>query len=150
MKITQRFRNRTTLMLAAVGAAFLVLPTSSALPSAAGDDRRCWSAGVEKEKTSLGIHQWTLEQVSRWCAERQTGGWRIVSADRRASFETSTNWRLISKSGRTRKLDSGAVRATTRAHFRLRYPYFEQNCYPRLALTMWPSGAVDRRVRTGC
>ena len=112
-------------------------------------DQRCFEAKVGKRKTSLGIHQWTVRQFTRWCAEHDGTRWRIVSIGRRAIFRTGTNWRLVSRSGLVRERDRSASAASW-FHFRLRYPHFEQNCYPRLALKVWPSGRYERDVYIGC
>jgi hypothetical protein len=125
----------------------LALPLPAA--GADGPDQRCFAAKAGKRKTSLGVHQWTARQEVRWCAERRAGRWRIASAQRRVSVRTATNWRLLSRGGEIRRRGARAV-AESRFHFRLRYPYFEQNCYPRLEVKIWPSGKWTRSVATGC
>jgi hypothetical protein len=121
-------------------------------PPAAGDakTRRCWQAMVIKRKTSLGAHQWTIEHRNTWCAEVRDGRRRIVSVSRRVHFETGTNWRLVGRSGAARKTGPGVATSHTSAHFRLRYPQFEQNCFPRIATVMTATGGFDYSVDTGC
>jgi hypothetical protein len=144
-------------LLIAIAAVFLSL---TAAPGAAGADdaaaaadargaHRCHDAAAAKRKTSLGIHQWTVRLEVEWCVLDRGGRPRIVSVDRDTTIRTGTNWRLISRSG---GIETEGRRATaeSRFHFRLRYPYLEQNCYPRLALTVSPDGSFERTVRTGC
>lgn len=131
----------------AVGVA-IALPAPA--DGAASPNERCFAAAAGKRKTSLGVHQWTVRQKSHWCAERRRGSWRITSVERRTRIRTGTNWRLVSRGGGIERDGSQSATGHSHFHFRLRYPYFEQNCYPRLKVTMWPSGDWTRSVRTGC
>ena len=103
-----------------------------------------------KRKTSVGAHQWTIEHRNTWCAELRRGRRRIVSVHRRARFETGTNWRLVGRSGSASKTGPATASSVTRAHFRLHYPYFEQNCFPRIETVMTATGGFDYTVDTGC
>ncbi len=125
----------------------LALPLRAA--GADGPGRTCFAAKAGKRKTSLGAHQWTVRQEVIWCAERRAGRRRIVAADRRVSVRTGTNWRLLSHGGEIRRVGARVV-AESRFHFRLRYPYLEQHCYPRIEITIRPSGDWARSVATGC
>ena len=136
---------QSSIGLAIVVALALPLPAAGAQ----GTDRGCYVAKAGKRKTSLGAHQWTVRQEVRWCAETRAGRRRITAAERRASVRTGTNWRLLSRSGAIRRRGARFV-AESRFHFRLRYPYFEQNCYPRIEIKIWPSGRWARSVATGC
>jgi hypothetical protein len=139
-------RIAAVLSIAVLAAAAALFPGHAA----AGDAQQCFTAAAVKHKTSLGVHQWTVRLVAEWCVVERRGRARIVSVDRDTTIRTGTNWRLVSRSGAIEL--EGARRATveSRFHFRLRYPYFEQNCYPRLALHLLPDGEFERSVRTGC
>ena len=118
-----------------------------ALPAHAGErsPEECFQAAVAKRKTSLGVHQWTAGLRVRWCAAEG----RVRAVRREARVRTGTNWQLVSK----RVTERGGRRAATVVagfHFRLRYPQFEQNCYPRLAIHVTGGGESRIRRRTGC
>ena len=140
-----------TTLLAALAAALLVPPTLHASErAAAGVTERCYEARAGKRKTSLGVHQWTARMTVRWCVAGRGRNESIVSVSRDTRVRTGTNWRLISRSGGVEGEGRRVATAETRLHFRLRYPYFEQNCYPRLALTLHVDGGFERSVSTGC
>lgn len=149
--LPRRFAAALALLAAAVLTQAALPAASGAETAAAGDgaDVRCYSATARKRKTSLGVHQWTVRQTAEWCAVPRGARWRIVSVNRSARVRTGTNWRLISRSGGVNRDGARAI-AESRFHFRLRYPYYEQNCYPRLVLELWPSGRFERTVRVGC
>jgi hypothetical protein len=135
-----------------IGIAGLVMAGALAAPATAesrGTDQRCFTASVGIHKTSLGVHQWTVRQRTRWCSARVGGRREIVSLRRELRVRTGTNWKLVSK---RIDADRGRRSATNTAqfHFRLRYPYFEQNCYPRLAITMTAGGESRTSRETGC
>jgi hypothetical protein len=137
----------TITVIAATGSAALTASPASAAPQ---EPDRCFTASAGKHKTSLGAHQWTIRLQTEWCVADVDGRPKIVSIRRSTRVRTGTNWRLISRSGRLEHDGSRRATAEMRAHFRLRYPYFEQNCYPRVAIEMLATGAFTRTVRTGC
>jgi hypothetical protein len=133
----------TTLLAAAPAPA----GTRSGEPaSGARDGERCYRAVAEKRKTSVGVHQWTIRQIDRWCARAS----RVVSARQRLEIETGSGWRLISKRGRAAVKEGKAI-SRSRYHFRLRYSGgYEQNCYPRLVGRLRASGRARYRLDVGC
>ena len=139
----------TISVIAATGFAALTASAAGAAPNEPPADR-CFNANAGKHKTSLGAHQWTIRLRTEWCVADVDGRPKIVSVRRSTRVRTGTNWKLISRSGRLEHDGSRRVSAEMRAHFRLRYPYFEQNCYPRVAIEMLATGAFTRTVRTGC
>ena len=139
----------TISVIAATGFAVLTAPTAGAAPNEPPADR-CFTASAGKHKTSLGAHQWTLRLQAEWCVADVDGRPKIVSVRRSTRVRTGTNWKLISRTGSTGREGSRRATVESRAHFRLRYPYFEQNCYPRVAIEMQANGAFTRTVRTGC
>jgi len=84
------------------------------------------------------------------CVEERDGRRAIVSVARATRIRTGTNWKLISRSGGVDRSGRRRAAAVSRFHFRLRYPYLEQNCYPRLTLEVLASGRFERSVSTGC
>lgn len=140
-----------TILLAALAAALLAPPAVHASErAAAGVTDRCYEARAGKRKTSFGVHQWTARLIVRWCVAGRGRNEAIVSVRRDTRVLTGTNWRLISRSGGVEGEGRRHATAETRLHFRLRYPHFEQNCYPRLALTLHVDGGFERSVSTGC
>ena len=139
----------TFLAALALGLAALA-PTGAAADSAPRGADDCFTAQAGKRKTSLGVHQWTVRLHAEWCVAERDGRRTIVSAERRTIVRTGTNWRLISRSGSITGKQTRHATAESRFHFRLRYPYLEQNCYPRVAIELWASGAFERSVETGC
>ena len=136
-------------MVAAIGLVALTTAPAAAASAEPGPDR-CFEAGAAKRKTSLGVHQWTLRLRAEWCVAETGGRPRIVSVRRSTRVRSGTNWKLISRSGSTEREGSRRATVESRAHFRLRYPYLEQNCYPSVAIEMLTTGAFTRTVRTGC
>jgi hypothetical protein len=141
-----------TVMIFAIAVTAFAAPTAAAAdaaPDGASPDR-CFTANAGKRKTSLGAHQWTVRLRTEWCVADVEGRPRIVSVRRSTRVRTGTNWRLISRGGSLEREGSRRATAELRAHFRLRYPYFEQNCYPRVSIETLATGAFTRTVRTGC
>jgi opacity protein-like surface antigen len=138
--------------ISVVGAIGLVVLTAAAGAAAATEPApdRCFDASAGKHKTSLGAHQWTLRVTAEWCVADAGGRPHIVSTRRSTRVRTGTNWKLISRASSTEREGSRRATVESRAHFRLRYPYFEQNCYPRVAIEVQANGAFTRTVRTGC
>jgi hypothetical protein len=141
----------TITILALAGAIPLLAPPAADAAGGTGGaaPNRCYEAKAGKRKTSLGIHQWTARLRVEWCVAGGDNG-SIVSVDRDSIVRTGTNWRLISRSGGVDRVNRRRVTAESRFHFRLRYPSFEQNCYPRIALTLFANGGFERSVSTGC
>jgi hypothetical protein len=137
--------------IAAVLAVALAAPpvASAGATTSAAAGERCYDARAVKRKTSFGIHQWTARLKVHWCVTGRRDP-SIVSVTRDTSVRTGTNWRLISRSGGIEREGRRRATAESRFHFRLRYPYFEQNCYPRLALTLFANGGFERSASTGC
>ena len=141
-------RALSALSLVVAGAAICLCAPTAHAGERAGED--CFHAAVAKRKTSLGVHQWTIRLVTSWCTEPGAAGRReITSVSRRVSVRTGTSWRLVS---RNLASERDPRTATTYAdfHLRLRYPYFEQNCYPRLEIHMTARGASSTHRATGC
>jgi hypothetical protein len=143
-------RRSAFVLLVTFAVAALAPADGAAAPAAERGADRCFTATAKKRKTSLGVHQWTARLDAEWCVAERNGRTRIVSAGRETSVRTGTNWRLIWRSGEVDLDGPRRAKAEARFHFRLRYPYFEQNCYPRLALELFVDGAAERTVRTGC
>ncbi len=139
----------TISVIAATAFAALTASAAGAAPNEPSADR-CFSANAGKHKTSLGAHQWTLRVTAEWCVADVGDRPHIASVRRSTRVRTGTNWKLISRTGSTGREGSRRATVESRAHFRLRYPYFEQNCYPSVAIEMQANGAFTRRVRTGC
>ena len=140
-----------TTLIAAIAAGLLTPPAADASERAtAGVTDRCYEARAGKRKTSFGVHQWTARLIARWCVAGRGRNETIVWVSRDTRVLTGTNWRLISRSGGVEGEGRRRATAETRLHFRLRYPHFEQNCYPRLALTLHVNGGFERSVSTGC
>jgi len=136
---------------AAIAIALVAPPALQAGETGSAEaSKRCYDARAAKRKTSLDIHQWTVRLDAHWCVSGQHGRESIVSVSRDTTVRTGTNWRLVSRSGGVEQENRRRASAESRFHFRLRYPYFEQNCYPRLALTLLANGEFEREVRTGC
>jgi hypothetical protein len=132
-------------------AAIVLAPAGAAANDAASPgDIRCHETTVGKRKTSLGVHQWTVRLEAEWCVQQGARGPRIVSVIRDTRVRTGTNWKLVSRSGGVNWEGRRRATAESRFHFRLRYPYFEQNCYPRLAVEVRADGGYERLARTGC
>jgi hypothetical protein len=140
----------TIATLALVSAIFAPPDRSAAAPPAGAAGERCYDARAGERKTSFGVHQWTVRLDVHWCATGGPGRRSITSVSRDTRVRTGTNWRLISRSGGVERHNRRRASAESRFHFRLRYPYFEQNCYPRLALTLFANGEFERSVSTGC
>ena len=141
-------RIRTAIAMLAAAA----LMGAVTLPAQAGEHPRvdCFHAAVGKRKTSLGVHQWTIRLITTWCsAPGARGRPEITSVNRRVLVRTGTNWRLVSRNVANERTPRTA---TTYAdfHFRLRYPHFEQNCYPRLEIHVTARGASSTHRETGC
>ena len=99
---------------------------------------------MAKRKTLTKPRRRTLPQLEY--AKRP----RIVSVSRDTRVRTGTNWKLVSRSGGVDWEGRRRATAESRFHFRLRYPYLEQNCYPRLALEVRADGGYERVARAGC
>ena len=148
-----RFALTLTITAAAVAtmAALIAPPASQAAAEpTAGAAKRCYDARAGKRKTSLGVHQWTARLAVEWCVAGKGRNESIVSVSRDTRVLTGTNWRLISRSGGVERESRRRAVAESRFHFRLRYPSFEQNCYPRIALILYANGGFERSVSTGC
>jgi hypothetical protein len=140
----------TTVALASAIALLAPPSVQAAGESSVGAGERCYDARAGKRKTSLGIHQWTARLRVQWCVAGPSDRPSIVSVSRDTSVRTGTNWRLITRSGGVDRDNRRRVTAESRFHFRLRYPSFEQNCYPRIALTLFANGGFERSVNAGC
>ncbi len=140
-----------TIATFALGIMLLAPPAVfAAAPSAGAAGERCHDARAAERKTSFGVHQWTVRLDVHWCATGGPGRRSITSVSRDTRVRTGTNWRLVSRSGGVERQSRRRASAESRFHFRLRYPYFEQNCYPRLALSLLANGEFERSVSTGC
>ena len=128
----------------------LALLVASAAP-AAGETvpEKCFHESVRRHKESLGVHQWTIRLATRWCAGTVDGRPQITSVNRRVTVRTGTNWKLVSRNLASER-DRRTATSYADFHFRLRYPYFEQHCYPRLEIHMTARGASQTHRRTGC
>jgi hypothetical protein len=131
-------------------AAIVLTPALAGAHDASRGELRCHDATVGKRKTSLGIHQWTVRLTAEWCVREGAKRLRIVSVSRDTRVRTGTNWKLVSRSGGVDWEGRRRATAESRFHFRLRYPYLEQNCYPRLALEVRADGGYERVARAGC
>jgi hypothetical protein len=137
--------------IALTSAVALAAVSLATLPGTAGarTGERCFDASIREHKTSLGVHQWTVRLETHWCSALRDDRWELVEVQRRASVRTGTNWKVISK----RVTNDGGLRTATVTadyHLRLRYPWFEQNCYPVLEIRMNARGESRESRETGC
>lgn len=97
----------------------------------------CYKKRVTKRSESLSVFQWGITLDKRWCGYKNG---RITSQDRKVYTSTGTNWKLVSKVSRTRMSSSKKGKTWAKAHFRLKYPNFEQNKYPEVGVVFNSSG----------
>jgi len=149
-------RNRSTALFLVIAVVALLArgagPSTAAAAQAAatgGVEMNCYTAKVTKSEASFGVHQWTVRQTVEWCVEALAARRRIASVRRIARVRVGTDWRVISRSGGVNRDGNRAI-AESRFHLRLRRPGYVRNCYPRLALELWPSGRFERKARANC